>query len=59
MKKIIMLFVVIMLTGCTVNYNVTIDKDNITENVKISVPMNEVEENTFSEQVSGFNSSYN
>lgn len=59
MKKIIMLLVVIMLTGCTVNYNVTIDKDNITENVKISVPMNEVDENTFSEQVSGFNSSYN
>ncbi len=59
MKKLIMLFVIIMLTGCTINYNITINEDDIKENVKIIVPMIETDEDTFGEQINNFTNGYN
>lgn len=38
--KIIILFIILFLTGCTGSgeYNLTIDKDKVSENIKITVP---------------------
>ncbi len=38
MKKLLLFCCIFLLTGCTVNYNLVIDKDKATENIQIIVP---------------------
>ena len=47
-----------MLSGCSVNYTLTINENEMTENVNVNLPMSESSEEIFYNQVDGFNDSY-
>ncbi len=52
MRKLILLFVsVFVLTGCSVQYDLEIDKDTISEDMKVSILNTETDRNTFLNQV--------
>ncbi len=40
MKKIILIFSILFLTGCDINYNLTINNDQITENIDVNAELN-------------------
>lgn len=42
MKKILLAFLIFLVTGCTAQYNLTIDKSKITENVTVALPKSTV-----------------
>lgn len=58
MKKIILLFAILMLTGCSVNYTLTVREEDMTEKININIPMSETSAEIFYGQVDAFNSSY-
>lgn len=50
-RKLFLLFIIFLLSGCTVNYNLTIDNDTALENIKISIPTEDATEKEFESQV--------
>lgn len=58
MRKILLLFFCFLLTGCTLNYNINIDSDYITETINLTIPDDKLNPEAFQELTSSNNSVY-
>lgn len=58
MKKVIILFIVLLTSGCTVQYNINIDENYINEDINMTVDKTILNEGTYNELVSKTNNVY-
>lgn len=59
MKKILPLLLVLFMTGCTVDYNITIKKSSIRENIKITEDLDKVNERISDQTIENTYSEFN
>lgn len=58
MKKLIILFIILLTSGCTIKYNITIDKNYITEDINMVIDNAILNETTYNELTSKTNNVY-
>ena len=50
-KKLFLLLILFLISGCSVNYDLIIDNDSISEDVYIKIPMSEVTDDRYEKQI--------